>query len=117
MGTNKAWAIHWRRKKAWKNKEVYGYVMQLEDDCWYVGATVNPDNIRESKWKKLHPVIAVETLHKIKESPRNWIKQTTLDYMVKYGFDKVRGSPYNKIKLNSPPQALQARIMAQHLPA
>jgi len=75
------------------------YILQLEDDKWYVGKTddiskryVQHTNGKGSEWTKLYKPIKIE-----KTQPNTSIHDETnitKDLMKKYGVDNVRGGAY-----------------------
>ena len=74
------------------------YVLELEDDCWYIGKTFHL-NMRMAqhwsgqgaKWTKLHkPLRIARVLMNASEN------EVTKDYMVLYGSDKVRGGSWTR---------------------
>lgn len=75
------------------------YVLQLEDDCWYVGMTYQL-NFRMAQhwsgqgaiWTRLHkPIRIVDVLYPGGKQEEN---EKTLELRVKYGEDKVKGGNY-----------------------
>ena len=84
------------------------YVLELEDDCYYVGATMNL-NVRMaqhfegtgSKWTKLHkPLKILEVIYPFREGLENEITQK---YFGIKGKDNVRGGSWCQVgpKTNS----------------
>ena len=80
------------------------YALALEDGCIYVGITSRKDpslriaqhiDNRGSQWTKVHKfkdIISVEPVGYISEEVAQGIEQTlTLEYMHRYGHNKVRG--------------------------
>ena len=87
------------------NRPVWLYVLKLSDDCWYIGLTrdilrrtdqhfsgegalftkahppIKVVRKEELPFTKLHDVIPIETA-------------VTMEYIKKYGSDKVRGGEY-----------------------
>ena len=98
-----------------KNKQMWGYVMKLEDDCWYVGISSNhyhrmmehltPDF--GSEWTKLHNGIARTVLVKLDGDGKAWEREKTLEMMRIHGSDKVRGGSWSQKVREKPPLALQ----------
>jgi predicted GIY-YIG superfamily endonuclease len=80
------------------------YVLKLEDDCWYVGITLDLNKRmgqhfmgEGSKWTKLHKPIGVDKIiyPALVDTLEN---DTTKEYMEKYGKDKVRGGSWCRIE-------------------
>ena len=83
------------------------YILQLEDDCWYVGFTSNLNarlaehfgytgRYKSVRWVDLHKPI---NLHKVLIGNKDDEDRITLEYMEIYGKDKVRGGKWTKIHL------------------
>jgi predicted GIY-YIG superfamily endonuclease len=80
------------------------YVLKLEDDCWYVGITMDLNKRLSqhwseggAKWTKLHKPVAVDKI--IFPADADTIENdTTREYMEKYGKDKVRGGSYCRVE-------------------
>lgn len=79
------------------------YVLQLENDCIYVGATMN-FNVRMaqhfagvgSKWTKLHkPLGIIEVLYPFTPNLENRVTQKYFDLK---GHEKVRGGSWCRVK-------------------
>jgi predicted GIY-YIG superfamily endonuclease len=78
------------------------YVLKLENENWYVGITYNL-NLRMSQhwtqqgagWTKLHKPISIEEV--IYPASTEIENQKTLEYMERYGKEKVRGGKYCKV--------------------
>lgn len=92
----------------------FTYVLQLTHGKFYVGNTDNIyarilDHVTMSdstaKWVKLHGPV-----QRVVEVARNCAiddeTYKTLEYMVKFGWQNVRGSSYCKVDLHSAPKAL-----------
>ena len=94
------------------------YVLELEDDCYYVGIADGDTKIRfkshmaghGSKWTKLHkplqrdePMLVLEMGVGV-DNPFNLIEvdESTVTYhlMCEKGFDKVRGSGWSQCVLS-----------------
>lgn len=78
------------------------YVLELEDDCWYIGYTTNlnvriADHIlgKASKWTNLHKFKRIE---KVVIGNRKTEDILTKEYMDIYGKDKVRGGSWCRIE-------------------
>ena len=75
------------------------YILKLEDDCWYIGRTVDVQRRLEyhfkrngSAWTKLHKPLSVEaTFTNVSRFDED---KYTKEYMLRYGIDKVRGGTY-----------------------
>jgi hypothetical protein len=90
------------------------YILQLEDDCWYVGKTADIDKRilshmkgAGSVWTRLHKPVTVHTIFQ-DVSPFDEDKYTKM-YMAKYGMDKVRGGAYVLPELTPDVKALLQR--------
>ena len=87
------------------NKQMYIYVLRLEDDKYYIGKTINPltrieDHMkaRGSVWtKKYKPVEIIEILKQQDDYDEDKI---TFKYMKDKGIDNVRGGSFCQITLN-----------------
>ena len=82
------------------------YVLKLEDNCWYVGRSVDVAKRVESHflqqgsaWTKIHKPISLEKTYTAASAfdEDYYVNQ----YMLKYGRDKVRGGTYSQPKLES----------------
>lgn len=83
------------------------YVLELEDDCWYVGITHNL-NFRlaqhmaggGARWTKLHkPLRVAEVI--FKDASLALENATTKEYMERYGEENVRGGSWCRVKKSS----------------
>ena len=91
--------------------EGFVYILILEDDCYYVGWSQDPQ-VRicshflgaGSKWTILHKPIDI-----ISVKPGNTLLETltTLILMVKHGYEKVRGGSYTCVDMNKEPACLK----------
>lgn len=79
------------------------YVLKLVDDCWYVGMSYNLNNRlsqhmfgRGAKFTKLHRPICVDKVI-YPAIGFNIENEVTLEYMEKYGKDKVRGGKFCRL--------------------
>jgi hypothetical protein len=76
------------------------YVLELEDDCWYVGITHNL-NLRYAQhvsgdgavWTKMHPPKRIHEVH-VEEATFKLENLVTRKYIDIYGEDKVRGGAW-----------------------
>ena len=97
-----------------------GYILQLENDNWYVGITERgTDRLYEhfcglgAKWTKLHKPVTIHRVEYIgsnQNSASAWEKETTLSYMEKKGHKKVRGYLWCKIHMPQRPRELIQRL-------
>ena len=97
-----------------------GYILQLENDNWYIGITFRGiERLYEhlcglgAKWTKLHKPL---TIHKIEyigsdiTSASSWEKETTLSYMEEKGYKKVRGYTWCHLDMKQRPRELIRRL-------
>jgi predicted GIY-YIG superfamily endonuclease len=89
-----------------KKKEIKSfavYILELEDDCYYVGMSSNLEqrlyqhfNDNGSEWTKLHkPISTLKVIKTKTEDGAKYIeKQCTLEMMKIFGKQSVRGGPY-----------------------
>ena len=81
------------------------YILKLENNKYYIGKTNHPENRLEqhfnstgSAWTKLYkPIKVVEFIHNCDDYDED---KYTLEYMGKYGINKVRGGSFCEITLN-----------------
>jgi predicted GIY-YIG superfamily endonuclease len=80
------------------------YVLQLEDDKWYVGKTDDVEKRFEqhksgkgSAWTKVYKPIKIEKTQPVTSVHDE--TNVTKDYMKKYGIDNVRGGAYTTVEL------------------
>jgi len=91
-------------------KTGFVYVLLSEDDFYYIGFS-RDIQVRicshfcgaGSKWTQLHKPIDVIC---VKEGCTLLETLTTLVYMIKYGFEKVRGGSYTTVDMKKPPVCL-----------
>jgi hypothetical protein len=84
---------------------VYIYILQLQDDKYYVGKTINPSfrldshfNSNGSAWTKLYkPIKIVELIPNCDDYDED--KYTRM-FMDKYGIDNVRGGSFVSVELD-----------------
>ena len=89
------------------------YVLRLQDRCWYVGYSADPETRiashflgRGAQWTRLHPPIAVNSLQPGDEKLENVV---TIALMAKYGYKRVRGGRYLEVCMPcAPPPILKA---------
>jgi predicted GIY-YIG superfamily endonuclease len=78
------------------------YVLKLEDECWYVGITMDLNKRLGqhfsgdgAKWTKMHKPIGVDKI--IYPADGDTIENdTTKEYMALYGTEKVKGGSWCK---------------------
>ena len=97
------------------DKQGHVYVLQLENEHWYVGWSADVQTRLCShflgagaKWTQLHKPVAV---HSVRPGCTLLETLTTLALMCKYGWEKVRGGSYCTIEMLKPPACL---AKAQH---
>jgi cellular nucleic acid-binding protein len=80
------------------------YVLQLEDNKWYVGKTTDikkrftqHQNGQASAWTKSYKPVKIVETRRLKDQYDE--TNTTKDYMKKYGIDNVRGGAYTQVVL------------------
>lgn len=93
------------------------YILQLENDCWYVGVTKNGKvNHRltqhmtqcgGSGWTYTHKPIKV---HRVLKGDRE--KEVTLKLIERHGKDKVRGSDF--VKVHDPSWSHKQKVQNIH---
>jgi len=90
-------------------REVKLYAIKLEDDCWYIGMSYNPNdrflkhcNGKGAQWTKLHPPIKIVetrgTGKYIQDEAADLENDMTLEYALKYGSAYVRGGGFCQAK-------------------
>jgi hypothetical protein len=92
-------------------KKEYVYVLKLVNDKYYIGHTtrLNGERLLEhmkgagAKWTKIYKPIGIIS---IQYGSREDEKQLTLQYMLTFGWQNVRGGPWTKIDLENPPEQL-----------
>lgn len=95
---------------------VFIYILQLEEGKFYVGKTKNPDVRIEShftsngsEWTKKYKPISVVTV--IPDCDDYDEDKYTVQYMGKYGIDRVRGGTFCEIELNSQSMTLLLKMI------
>lgn len=81
------------------------YILLLEGNNYYIGKSENVDSRLEShfnnngsEWTKLHkPIKRLQLITNCSDFDED---KYTLEYMNKYGIDKVRGGTYSQVKLS-----------------
>ena len=97
----------------------YVYILELENDKYYVGYTENFDSRmishfggNGSKWTKLHKPIAVIG---VSRGGKNDEDKKTIDMMIKYGYQNVRGGRYCKCEMLKEPIIVSKTIRERSL--
>lgn len=96
-----------KNNKFKNNKPYILYVLELEDNYWYVGITVNMETRYKqhctgegAAWTRIHmPIRISETRLTNTSNPRIAAKHEdmlTLDYAFQHGENRVRGGQYCK---------------------
>ena len=90
----------------------YVYVLKLQDDCWYVGYSADPETRiachflgRGARWTQVHAPMAVESLQ---PGTKKLEDVVTIALMVRHGFQRVRGGQYVLVDLPCPPPPIAA---------
>jgi predicted GIY-YIG superfamily endonuclease len=93
-------------KQSWST--IFVYVLQLENDKYYIGKSHNPDErIRAHRkgrgvaWTKRYRVIRMMEQRPLLQDRniRNDVETITLEYMQRYGIENVRGGPWTRSTL------------------
>lgn len=86
-------------------------VLKLKNDKWWVGKTTNIKRtlkkIRSgngSPWTVINPLIKLEELREHSD-----LKEVTLEYMRKYGWENVRGYAWSQWNMKNPPKELKLK--------
>ena len=97
-----------------------GYILQLENDKWYIGISKRgTDRLYEhycslgAKWTKLHHPVAIHKIEYIGSNMKSalaWEKETTIEMMFQMGYKNVRGSSWCSIVLPQRPHELICRL-------
>lgn len=84
---------------------MYLYVLELENNFWYVGRSRNCEKRflehqqgSGAKWTKLHKPIRMQC--KLLELDLNHETRLPIQLMIMYGADRVRGGIYNRLHYN-----------------
>ena len=79
---------------------------------WYIGVSYCLNNRvaqhcsgRGSAWVRLHPCVRLAEVRM--NATLEMEKRVTLEYMLKYGWEQVRGGPYSKPFMRRPPKELR----------
>lgn len=101
-------------------KEIFLYVLELEDNCYYIGMSRNVEkrfkaHLKGSAgWTKKHKpisIIAVKPTGTNSDSEASVLEDDlTLEYALKYGSDYVRGGGYCQSKPRWPDVVLQNEL-------
>jgi len=93
------------------DKKYLVYILRLENDKWWVGKTTNIKralkNIRNGKgspWTIINRLIKMEELRENAD-----LKEVTLEYMRKYGWENVRGYAWSQWNMKNPPKELRLK--------
>ncbi len=84
------------------------YILKLEHGKWYVGRSINVERrVKEMKeegntWTQMHKILGVGEVIENGD-----LKQITLDYMRKYGWENVRGYAWSQWNMKNPPKELR----------
>lgn len=84
------------------------YVLQLENGKWYVGKTSNVKRrveemkMKGNEWTQLYNIVA---LKEVRENAN--LKEVTLEYMRRYGWENVRGYAWSQWNMKYPPKELR----------
>ena len=97
----------------------YVYILELENDKYYVGYTENFDSRmishfggNGSKWTKIHrPLNILE----VSRGGKNDEDKKTIDMMIKYGYQNVRGGRYCKCEMLKEPILVSKTIRERSL--
>jgi len=93
----------------------YVYILELENNKYYVGYTENFDSRmishfggNGSKWTKLHKPI---TVMEVSRGSKNDEDRKTIEMMVRYGYENVRGGRYCKCEMLKEPMIVSRIIL------
>jgi len=85
------------------------YVLKLENNKWWVGKSTNLSKIvkkykngKGPPWTLINKVIDVEEVRENAD-----LKEVTLEYMRKYGWENVRGYAWSQWNMRNPPKELR----------
>ncbi len=91
------------------NEDYLVYVLKLENDKWWVGKTTNiSKTVKQYKcgkgtpWTTINKVVDVEELRE-----KAQLKEVTLEYMRKYGWENVRGYAWSQWNMKAAPRELR----------
>jgi hypothetical protein len=87
------------------------YVLELEDDCFYVGYTADPETRisshflgRGAQWTALHKPLGVKCVQPGDTQLENCL---TIALMCKFGFQKVRGGRFLDVNMTIAPPPIR----------
>jgi predicted GIY-YIG superfamily endonuclease len=95
------------------------YVLELEGGNYYVGKTLDlvrrmdehfSGGQRAAEWCKLHRPIKLVTSFTVRGSGKKEEERTTIEYMLKYGWKRVRGYSWSQCDLQRPPVCIRDRF-------
>ena len=88
------------------SKPGFIYVLQLEDDCWYVGWSADLQTRIAShflgsgaKWTQLHKPLRIE---EVRPGDKQLETLMTIALMCRYGWAKVSGGSYVNVEMFAP---------------
>ena len=91
-------------------KPGYVYVLKLENDCWYIGYSQDIQVRMAShfigagaKWTQLHRPISI---YSIQQGDTLLETCTTIAYMCKYSWERVRGGSYCNVAMEKEPACI-----------
>lgn len=93
------------------------YILRLENENYYIGATEDLDRrMRQhssgggAAWTTQHPPIEVVASSSPVAHWERLEREVTIRVMARYGWTNVRGGPWTKREMESPPNDLAAGI-------
>ena len=93
---------------------MYGYVLQLQDQKWYVGITGHIEKRLASHkvgkgavWVKLHSPFEIKDVWNLEGDCSAWEKNKTIEMMKEHGWRNVRGYCWTQRNLRYPPRCLR----------
>lgn len=99
-------------------RKVSLYALRLQNDCWYIGMSFNVDKRfkihskgKGATWTKKHKPIEIhevrETEHYDQDSAVKFEDDMTIEYVLLYGSEKVRGGGWCQTKPHWPDVVIQ----------